>query len=171
MAAAPTPTPKVTTSTTNTAAFMSAFAGITGIAGSILAGETAALTQETNIAIARSQQRILAARRKLEKSRDKKRAKQFLGRQNALFAKAGVTLEGSPIDVIEDSARELEFDSIIKDINANIENSRLESEIGQRGFAARTARAGGIRRAGTTLLETAADVFGKIPKTETKGEK
>ncbi len=147
-----------------TAAFMSAFAGITGIAGDLLSAETAALTQETNAAIARGQQRILRARRKLEKSRDKKRARQFLGRQNALFAKAGVTLEGSPIDVIEDSARELEFDSIIKDINANIENSRLESEIGQREFAASAARAGGIRRAGVSLLETAADVASKIPE-------
>ena len=155
-----------TIQTTNTGAFTSLFAGITDIVGNIFEGQSAALTQETNAAIARSQQRILKARRKLQKSRDKKTARRFLGRQNALFAKAGVTLEGSPIDVIEDSARELEFDSIIKDINFNIESSRLESEIAQRGIAAKSARAGATRRAGVSLLETISDVFGKIPKTE-----
>lgn len=143
---------------------LSLFSGLTSLAGSIIDAEQTAAAQEFNASIARSQQIIIEASRKLERRREKKRARFFLSTQNALSAKSGVMLSGSPIDVIEDTAREFELDSIINDINASIRSSRLGSEVVQRKFRAKQARAGGLRRAGTTLLETAADVSKIIGK-------
>ena len=121
-----------------------------------------AQAEEFNIGVARQEQKISIASRKLEKVREKKRAVTFLSRQQALSAKSGVTLSGSPLDVMRDTAEELELDILIGDINASIEQSRLESEVGIRGIQAEEIRRAGKIRAGTTLLETGLEFAGKF---------
>ncbi len=124
--------------------------------------EQQAQAEEFNIGVARQEQKISIASRKLEKTRERKRARTFLSRQQALTAKSGVTLSGSPLDVMRDTAEELELDILIGDINASIEQSRLESEVGTREIQADEIRRAGKIRAGTTLLSTGLDFAGKF---------
>ena len=124
--------------------------------------EAQAQAEEFNIGVARQEQKISIASRKLEKVREQKAGRAFLSRQQALTAKSGVTLSGSPLDVMRDTAEELELDILIGDINASIEQSRLESEVGIRGIQAEEIRRAGKIRAGTTLLATGLEFAGKF---------
>jgi hypothetical protein len=115
-----------------------------------------------NIVIAQGEAKIIAASRQLSKSRERKALSQFISHQRVTFAKAGVTGEGSPIRVIEETLAAGELDIIIGDINASIQQDRLLSEINQHQVS--SAEAGGIEaagktRAGLTLL-TSISKFG-----------
>ncbi|KKL86659.1 hypothetical protein LCGC14_1942550, partial [marine sediment metagenome] len=117
--------------------------------------------------IAKQEILISRASRELERGREKKDIARIIGTQQALFTKAGVTLEGSPLDVIQQTAENLELDVLIGDINARIRESRLSSEVSQRRIAASAARSRGVSRAGATLLSTVAKtgkLFAPAPK-------
>lgn len=121
--------------------------------GQVQEGFAEARAEEFNISVARQEQGIIAAKRKVERKREVRAKERFISSQVAAFAKAGVELTGSPLDVIEDSASQLELDIILSDINASIQRSSLESEAELRGIQAQRARATGVTRAGLTLLE------------------
>jgi len=104
-------------------------------------GESEAQSQEFNIGVAQQEIAISKSKRSLESKREQKKIKSFVSSQCALFAKAGVTLSGSPLAVIEESIAEAEMDVLIGDINAEIEQSRLMSEIEQRQLKAEQSRA------------------------------
>jgi len=57
---------------------------------------------------------------RLEKTRATKRKRQFLGTQRVAIAKSGVLMEGSPFDVVVDSAAELEMDLQIDFFNSQV---------------------------------------------------
>ena len=89
--------------------------------------------------------------------RDKNR--RLIGAQKVGYGKAGVTMEGTPLEVMADTASEQEQDIIANRYNTNIAAWRAESQAGQFGFEASrdTAMAGtsttaGYLGAGTTLL-------------------
>lgn len=137
---------------------ITAGAGITGglfqVAGAIQEGQSIADAEDFNATIAQQEILISKATRQLERGREKEDIARFIGTQQALFAKSGVTLEGSPLDVIQQSAENLELDVLIGDINARIRESGLASEVSQRKIAARAAKSRGVSRAGATLLST-----------------
>jgi len=129
-------------------------------------GDAEGQTQELNAQLARGDAQITQAdikisqaKRNLERGREQTTLKRFVSTQDALYAKAGVTLSGSPIAVIEETTAEGELDIIINDINARMEQTELqrqadslEIEALQRETAADRARSTGRTRAGLTLL-------------------
>lgn len=141
--------------------------GILQSIGEFQEGEARAQAQEFNASIARNEIKIGQAARDLERKRERRKLENFLSTQQALFAKSGVKLEGSPIDVLEETATQGELDILIADINESINQSRLQSEIEQRGIAAGAARRTGRIRAGKTLLTTAVKTAGLFTPSET----
>lgn len=131
--------------------------------------ESRAQALEFNATVAEQEGIISVKKRQLEKGQEEKSLKTFISFQRATFAKAGVTLSGSPIQVIEESAAAGELDIIIGDINASIEQSRLQSESEIRRAEAKSRRATGKTRAGLTLLTSglqaglAGGLFAKAP--------
>ncbi len=114
--------------------------------------ESRAQALEFNATVAKQEGIISVKKRELERGQEEKRLKTFVSSQRAIFAKAGVTLSGSPIQVIEESTAAGELDIIIGDINASIEQSRLQSESEIRRAEAKSRRATGKTRVGLTLL-------------------
>ena len=92
------------------------------------------------------------AKYQLEEKRHRERTRRLLARQKALYLKAGVTMEGTPLDVITETATEAERDAILigaTGIGAYMEGIAAKGMFEQYGRAARET---GYLRAGTTLL-------------------
>lgn len=78
--------------------------------------------------------------------------KSFTAKQTAAYTAAGVTLQGSPLQVLSDTAAELELDAQIEEFNTNVAvlNARNGAELDRmRGSQAASASYIG---AGSTLL-------------------
>jgi hypothetical protein len=121
---------------------------------------------EYNAAVALEERKISIVSRNLERTKERKRAATFLSSQQAAYAKAGVTLSGSPLDVYRETATNLELDILIGDINASIEQSRLESEAATSGIQAENIERAGEVKSRITLLSSGLELGEKfiIPK-------
>ena len=130
----------------------------------------AAQALEFNATLAEQDAIISKEKRELERGPEEKRLKSYISTQRAIYAKAGVNLSGSPITVMEETSAAGELDLIIGDINASIEQSRLESEADISRAEAQSRRATGKTRAGLTLLSSglqASQAAGFFEKKET----
>jgi len=74
-----------------------------------------------------------------EESKHRKAGERLKGRQRTLYAKAGVTFEGTPLDVMEQTAAELETDALMIRRGGLIGAQRLTAESQLQRFAGRSA--------------------------------
>lgn len=133
-------------------------------AGQITEGYQQAQAAEYNAAVAR--QKAQAARKagKLEADRIRKQRERLTGRQKALYAKAGVTFSGSPMEVMIDSATNYEMDALITEYNYEVEARQSESQAQISNWRAKTYRSNSWKRAGATLLQGASSSSGLFNK-------
>ena len=82
----------------------------------------------------------------------RRRQARLSGRQRALFGGAGVTFEGTPLLVQEDTAAEIELAALNIRAGGAVEATRLEQEATFQRRIARSESAAGPLRAGSTLL-------------------
>ncbi len=137
----------------------------TGISSAISQFGTADTEQAAfnlNANIARQDRELEKFKRGLDIKKERRALKSFSSTQQALFAKAGVTPEGSPLDVLEETAFEGELAILVGTINSSIRQSRLETEALQQELAGERARTTGRARAGTTLLSTTTDFLSNL---------
>lgn len=85
-----------------------------------------------------------------QKSRDQ--ARKVLGAQRSAFSKAGVTLEGTPLEVLAETAAEAEADALMIRRAGSIAEARSLAEAAQQRMAGRAAMTKGIMSAGGRLL-------------------
>ncbi len=90
------------------------------IAGQLRQGQQQQQLFEFNSAVNRQKAQLALETGKLNQERMKRRRKSFGKKQQAAFAKAGVRLSGSPLQVLSDTAAELEFDIMIEDFNTRV---------------------------------------------------
>jgi len=83
-------------------------------------GNYSSAVAEFNAAVARANAEAIRASADLDIERQKKAATALKSGQIAGYAKSGVKLEGSPINVLIDSAQQAKLDIAITDYNANI---------------------------------------------------
>lgn len=114
--------------------------------GAISQANAAAQAAEYNAAVARQEAAAEEARRRREAERQ-------MGQIRAGRAKSGVTVEGSPLIVLADSAMEAEIDAL---------NARWTGETSAKLYKmeARSARRAGIYNAGASLLSGASKIAG-----------
>lgn len=81
------------------------------------------------------------------------------GTQLATYAKAGVTLEGTPLDVLSETARQVELDALMAKYQAQIQerkayqNAEMASNAAHDAKnAASSAMVGGVLKAGVSLI-------------------
>jgi len=107
--------------------------GIADIATGFINAGRIRQTAKFNEAMADIENRMIGVQRTIAKSSAKyeiaqirRRSDQLYSQQRALYAKAGVRLEGSPAEVMTESLKEAEMDAIITDINAEYTDIGLE---------------------------------------------
>ena len=108
----------------------------------------------------------------LEVSRHRARTKRLQARQRASYAKSGVKMEGSPLEVLADTQAEADLDEmIIKHGGYVSERGYKRSAMWERR-AGKSAQTAGYIRAGSSLLSGAYSAYSgsqyRNPKTTTK---
>jgi chromosome segregation ATPase len=138
---------------------------ISGI-GQISAAEARADRAEMNQALARQEAQRAAERASTQKEaaiaeaeRKRRRARRRIGRQAAGFAAGGVTLEGTPTEVLADQAVESEievqqslFEGELASLQSERSAQRARVEAAQAGSRASSARQSGLFQAGGTII-------------------
>lgn len=111
--------------------------------GSIFEGQAQQAWYNTNAILAETEGRIAAIGAKMNIKRFREQSDSYFKSQVALYAKAGVKLEGSPIEVLKASARDMEVDALIQEYNADFDtwNKEMEASL-YRGYGVSAARAG-----------------------------
>ncbi len=89
----------------------SALSTLAGAAGQIQRGREQAALYRHNRALADRQALIAEQRARAEAARIREEGAGLLGRQRAGFARAGVALEGTPLDVLGDTAAAVDRDA------------------------------------------------------------
>ena len=134
-----------------TALIATAIAGTgTAAVGQYQQGQAQKQAAEFNAAIARNQ--AIAARQKaaFDAKRQRSATADLLARQRAAIAKAGVALEGTPLELLEATAEagELDAQTIIYGGELQSAGFRSQSELSRLAAAS----SGGVLGAGATLL-------------------
>ena len=126
------------------------------IGSAIQAGRSQKKMADYNAAV--SERDALAAEQKAEYdiAAHRRRTRKMLGKQRALYGKAGVTFEGSPLLVMEETAAEAELDALAIRYSGDIAASRHRSVADIERIRGKQARKAGYIKAGTTLLTGAA---------------
>lgn len=143
---------------------LSLLGGAFTAAGQIQESASVAAVEESNAAVATSEGIIAESTGKFEAKRIRKEKRIFTSEQEASFAKAGVKLTGSPLEVLEDTIATFEEDAILTEQNAQIEKSRLTSEAETKSRRAREIREAALPRAAATLLQVGAAVVSSEEK-------
>ncbi len=103
-----------------------------------------------NVANMRAEQAKRAA--DIERYRLDRRKRLLMGKQRALYAKAGVTLEGTPLEVLADTSGQFALDKAINDYNAKTGISRNLYEANFQRYAGNQKFGAGFLNAGGTIL-------------------
>ena len=147
---------------------MAMFVAVAGMAlsayGQYKQGEQMAQASAYNAAVARRQADVLRQSGELEAYRRRKAGERLTSRQTALYAKSGVLLRGSPLEVIEDTMSEIELDAQIAKYNISIGAGALESEAQQREKIGRYRKQAGMVSAGATILTEGSSIWTKYGK-------
>lgn len=139
--------------------------------GQITQGIQANRAEQFNASVARANAQAIRQSADLDITRQRKAARRLKSAQIAGYAKAGVKLEGSPLEVLLDSASEAELDMMITDYNARVGMAQQEAQAKQYQRAGKTALMQGLFAGGKTLLTTAVGQgwFQKKPQYATVG--
>lgn len=134
------------------------------VVGSLASASQQAAIAKSNAALAQAegQQAKLAAEQ--EEKDHRERVRRFLSGTRAAIAKSGVTLDGSALELMAESAAEAEYDALKIRHAGSLAQLRAEREAAQSRMQARAYRVGGLFGAGTTLLTGASTVAQQLAK-------
>ena len=143
------------------------------LAAAALALETIGLVQQSiaqkqqakyNARVAEMQAEQARRAAEVQRYQIERRKKQLLGKQKALYSKAGVSLLGSPLEVLADTASEFDLDLALNKYNAQTAYNRGMYEAGWQRYAGRQAMTAGFLKAGGNLLMGGSKLLGSMPK-------
>ncbi len=129
-------------------------------------GEKEKKAYEYNALIAEQEASLTKQGAKLNEFRTRKQLKEFVGQQAASYAKSGVELTGSPLDVMQDTVANAELEMSISRFNAEMASRGKISEAEMSRFYGREAKTASQIQAASTLLATAGEYGSKytVPK-------
>lgn len=159
---------------------ISAIATVGGLGMSVMGGVAQAQQQREaykaqsqaaryNQSVAEANAQAVEAAAALEEQRSRKKAQQLLGSQTAAYGKAGVTLEGTPLEVMAQTAADVEEDILINRYNYQVQAARQRSQAGFYGYEAgrqeRLAQypvTAALMKGASSLLTTGANWMGSV---------
>lgn len=133
-------------------------------ASAIKEGQAASNVAKFNAKVAENNAIATRQQAAEEEARQRRESRRDQGKQRAAFGKAGVTLEGSPLEVLQDSTLGSELDAqTTRHIGLLRAQGFINSAELQRAKA-KSARSNSFFRAGTALLGGASKAVGSIPQ-------
>ena len=120
--------------------------------GQLRQGQQQSQAYNFNAQVAQQRAQLAKESGRLQIERQRRDASKFSATQRAKYAKAGVRLAGSPMEVLVADAAELEHDAMILDFNTRIAMLNAESDSSLNLFKAQQAETSSFLNAGTTLL-------------------
>lgn len=120
--------------------------------GQVMEAQDQAQAEMYNATVARQEAELAKQQGKSEADKIRRQAKILRGTQKSLYSKAGVALSGSAIEVINDSAAEMELDAMLAEYNADVAAQRASGEASFSESQAKQIRRAGTVSAGSTLL-------------------
>ena len=132
-----------------------------------------------NAAVAEEDAKAAKAKAEYDEKAHRENVRKILATQRALYGKAGLSMEGSPLLVMEDTEKQGELDALAIRYGGDVASARSRSEANLARMTGRNnayaAKAGYIQ-AGSTLLSGAASAYGqysssKPTKTKTTAPK
>ena len=120
--------------------------------GTIQQAQSQAAASRFNQQVAQRNQLLAQQRAEEQADRGRREARRFLGAQRAAVGASGLALEGSPMDVLADTASELELDIQTARHAALIDAMSFGGAAGLEGSAAANARAQGFLGVGSDVL-------------------
>jgi len=145
---------------------LAAAALVTSIAGTAMSvysqveqGKSQNEWSQYNAAVA--ERDALAAQQSAEYDAGEKRkeTERLLGRQRALYGKAGVTLEGSPLLLMEETASQGELDALMIEREGKLKAGNYQSEAALSRMKGSSAQKAGYYGAGSSLLTGASSAM------------
>ena len=112
-----------------------------------------------NADLIKDQTKAEESRAKVEESRHREQLKKLIGTQRAMYGKSGVTTEGSPLLVMEETAAQGEIDALLIRQHGQARAAELSGERALVTMGGRQAFYGGITRAGGSLLTGAGKTY------------
>jgi hypothetical protein len=138
---------------------MSAAGTAMSVVGQIQQGKSTKQWSEYNAAVA--ERDALAAQQSAEYAAGEKRkeTERLLGRQRALYGKAGVTVEGSPLLMMEETASQGELDALMIEREGKLKAGNYQSEAALSRMKGASAQRAGYYGAGSSLLTGASSAM------------
>ncbi|WP_282609471.1 hypothetical protein [Pelagibius sp. Alg239-R121] len=133
-----------------------------GALGAIQGARASAAASEFNAKIADNNAIIAEQNAAADEKRQRRSASRQTAGSRAAIAAAGVTLEGSPLEVLEDQALEAELDALNLRYGGRLQATNFRSQAQLDRSAARNAKTQGFISAGTSLLKGASNFAGAI---------
>ena len=143
--------------------FISAFVA-TELAGQYQQAQAQKQAAEYNARVAEMQAEAARRQGVLEQYKIKRAKRRMLGTQRALYAKAGLSLEGTPLEVLADTAAQYDLDLATSKYNTQIGVGRALYEASYQRYAGKQAYRAGLMGMGKTLLTSGLAMKGFLPK-------
>lgn len=153
---------------------------VTGVVSTISQSQEQARMASYNALLARQNADLALRKRELQKiqtrimeKKHREKVRRYLGTQRALYGKAGVTMEGTPLLTLAETAAEAELDALAIRYAGSVEEANILAEAaGYRqaehlaGMRGRAARMAGYLGAGSELLTGISQFAQLYPKEE-----
>lgn len=120
--------------------------------GSLLQTRAQMQAAEFNAALARQRAEQEERAKEIDLYQLKRRKRRLLGKQRALYAKAGLDIEGTPLEVLADTEAQFELDKRLAEYNREIAKRQAETESSFYKFRRRQLATLGLADVGSTLL-------------------
>lgn len=135
-----------------------------GALGAVQEARASANASEFNARIADNNAIIAEQNAAADERKQRRVASREMASSRARIGAAGVALEGSPLEVLEDQALEAELDALNIRYGGRLQASNFRSQAQLDRSRARNARTHGFISAGTSLLNGAAKFGEKTPQ-------
>jgi len=134
---------------------LAAGSAIVGAVGAIQQGKAQQSMANYNAAVAERAAESAKVAAAFEESAQRSQAEKLRSTQRALFARSGVTPEGSPLLVEADTAAQAEQDALAIRFSGSAAEARAKSQAAMSRFEGRVAKQASMFKAGTSLLSGA----------------
>lgn len=128
--------------------------------GAIRSAQSASAAADYNAQIAERNAALARDQAASDEQRQRIQARKQLGAMRAGYGASGVTLDGSPLDVLENSAAEAELDALTIRYKGEVSALGYRTESAQQRARSANATTEGYYNAGSALLQGGAKAYG-----------
>ncbi|MGE5147403.1 MAG: hypothetical protein ACM3N5_11675 [Candidatus Eiseniibacteriota bacterium] len=129
-------------------------------AGAAAQGNAARAAANYNAAVARQNADIARANATADAAKQERQGDLLAGRQRAATGASGITPQGSPLDVMADSALESELDALTTHYRGELQARSYGQDAALQTMRGKEAQQAGYIGAGTALLKGASQALG-----------